>query len=250
MQSFMAPRMVSLRWWAISIPTNSSRRRSSAFAIGRIRAGFTRRARLPEAPPVKERLNDADRQNGAFTAGLLVPVGQSSPDYPALLLGTYLIGGDFLNSRLPSRIRRHDGLSYSVQSYLYGGALDPALTFLTTALCEPRNFARLEAAFHDEIERSLLHGFSEAEVDAAKNGWLREQEVAASSDRQLASDLAIDLFTGRTRMWQADLQRRIESLTAEEITAVWRKYIQPSNISLVEAGDFGGSNELAISGRP
>ena len=197
-----------------------------------------------KAPAVKERLNEADRQNGAFTAGLLLRVGQNSPDYPALLLGTYLVGGDFLNSRLPSRIRRRDGLSYSVESYLYGGALDAALTFITTATCEPRNFARLEAAFYDEIEQSLLHGFNKAEVDAAKSGWLREQELSASNDRQLAWDLTADLFTGRTRMWHADLQQRIESLTAEEITAVWRKHIQPSNISLVEAGDFGDSNPL------
>lgn len=200
-----------------------------------------------KAPAVKERLNEPDRQNGAFTAGLLIPVGRNSPDYPALLLATYLMGGDFLNSRLPARIRRRDGLSYSVESQLYGGTLDPALTFLTTALCEPRNFARLEAAFHDEIERSLRNGFGEAEVDAAKNGWLREQEVAASDDRQLAWDLTTDLFTGRTRMWHADLRRRIELLTAEEITAVWRKHMQPANLSLVEAGDFGHSNELAVS---
>ena len=40
------------------------------------------------------------------------------PDYPALTLGNYMLGGGFLNSRLLARIRGKDGLSYGVGSQL------------------------------------------------------------------------------------------------------------------------------------
>lgn len=36
------------------------------------------------------------------------------PDYPALILGNYILGGGFLNSRLATRIRQKEGISYGV----------------------------------------------------------------------------------------------------------------------------------------
>ena len=38
--------------------------------------------------------------------GLNVKLRDDNPDYPALVLGNYMLGGGFLNSRLAARIRR------------------------------------------------------------------------------------------------------------------------------------------------
>jgi predicted Zn-dependent peptidase len=40
------------------------------------------------------------------------------PDYAALVMGNYIIGGGFLNSRLATRIRQKEGISYGVGSWL------------------------------------------------------------------------------------------------------------------------------------
>jgi zinc protease len=38
--------------------------------------------------------------------------------------------------------------------------------------------------------------------------------------------------------WDADLERRIEALTADDINAAFRKHIDPNALSIVKAGDF------------
>ena len=50
-------------------------------------------------------------------------------DYPALELGNYMPGGGFLNSRLSTRIRQKEGLSYGVGSQLSVSSLDQAGAF-------------------------------------------------------------------------------------------------------------------------
>jgi zinc protease len=184
------------------------------------------------------RLVQPGRRNAAFQAGLALPLTQDSADYAALVVGAYAMGGGFLSSRLPLRIRKQDGLSYWIESRLYGGPLDSGLTFVTSAACEPSQLAALRAAFADELARSVQEGFRPDEIEAAKLGWLRARQLAMSNDSQLVWDLASDLFAGRSRSWHGDLQKRISSLTPEQVTAAWRRYIDPSAIIIVEAGDL------------
>jgi zinc protease len=35
-----------------------------------------------------------------------------------------------------------------------------------------------------------------------------------------------------------DLEKKIEALTAEEVSAAFKKYIDPTKLVIVEAGDF------------
>ena len=57
-----------------------------------------------------------DKANAFFIAGQNLKLRDDDPDYPALVLGNYMLGGGFLNSRLAVRIRQKDGLSYGVGS--------------------------------------------------------------------------------------------------------------------------------------
>ena len=57
-----------------------------------------------------------DKANAFFVAGINLKLRDDHPDYPALLLGNYMLGGGFLNSRLATRMRQKDGLSYGVGS--------------------------------------------------------------------------------------------------------------------------------------
>jgi zinc protease len=195
-----------------------------------------------DVPAADLTVNQSGRHNAAFHAGLAIPITRNSPDYAALLVGTYVMGGGFLSSRLPSRIRKQDGLSYWIESGLYGGALDSALAFITSAACEPDKLPRLKAAFADELERSLREGFRIDEVETAKLAWLRQRRIALADDVQLVWDLAADLIAGRTRDWHTGFERRLSSLTAGEVTTVWRKYIRSSALVTVEAGDLSLSS--------
>ena len=65
-----------------------------------------------------------DKANAYFRAGQTIEMGDEHPDYPAMVLGTYMLGGGFLNSRLAVRIRQEEGLSYGVAAFFGASALD------------------------------------------------------------------------------------------------------------------------------
>ncbi len=179
-----------------------------------------------------------DKANAFFAAGFNLKIRDDNPDYPALLLGNYMLGGGFLNSRLAARIRGKDGLSYGVGSGINVSSLDEYGRFTATAIYAPQNVEKLEAAFKEEIARMLKDGFTTEEVEAAKSGYLQSREVSRAQDNELAGRLNNYLFLNRTLLWDAELDAKLRALTPEQINAAMRRHIDPSKITIVKAGDF------------
>jgi zinc protease len=62
--------------------------------------------------------------------------------------------------------------------------------------------------------------------------------VGRSQDAALMNQLAQHEQQGRTMKWDEQLEARIRALTPEQINAAFRKYIDPTAVSIVKAGDF------------
>lgn len=197
---------------------------------------------------INQSLETPDKANAFFIAGLPLQLRDDNPDYPALLLGNYMLGGGFLNSRLAVRIRQKEGLSYGVGSQLSANSIDQNGTFVTFAIYAPQNAEKLEAAFKDEIARMLKDGFTAEELAAAKKGWLQSQQVSRAQDRELVNRLSGYLFLDRTLAWDAELEKKVAALTAEQIVTAMRKHIDPARISIIKAGDFAKAAAAKTSG--
>jgi len=191
-----------------------------------------------DVPALAQKFEAPDKANSFFIAGLNLNVRDDDADYPALILGNYMLGGGFLNSRLATRIRQKEGLSYGVGSNLSASALDKTGTFTSFAIYAPQNVAKLEAAFKEEIARALKDGFTADEVTAAKSGYLQSRQVNRAQDAGLSRTLASYLFLNRTLAWDADFEKRVADLTPDQIAAAMRRHIDPSKITIIEAGDF------------
>jgi zinc protease len=179
-----------------------------------------------------------DKANAFFVAGFNLKIRDDNPDYPALLLGNYMLGGGFLNSRLAARIRQKEGLSYGVGSGINISSFDEYGRFTATAIYAPQNVDKLEAAFKEEIARMLKDGFTAEEVEAAKSGYLQSRQVSRAQDNELAGRLNNYLFIGRTLQFDADLDAKLKALTPEQIVAAMRRHIDPTKITIIKAGDF------------
>jgi zinc protease len=179
-----------------------------------------------------------DKANAIFVAGFNLKLRDDNPDYPALVLGNYMLGGGFLNSRLAARIRQKEGLSYGVGSGINVSSLDENGRFTAGAIYAPQNVDKLEAAFKEEIARMLKDGFTAEEVEAAKSGYLQSLQVSRAQDNELAGRLNNYLFIGRTLKWDADLEAKLKALTPEQINAAMRRHIDPSKLTIIKAGDF------------
>ena len=193
--------------------------------------------------PENAEIETPDKANSMFFAGMEVPVNDSHEDYAAMMIGNYILGGGFLNSRLATRIRREDGLSYGVGSWFNGSSQDDGGSFGAYAISAPENTAKVEAAFKEEIMKVITEGFNEEELEAAKSGWLQSQTVNRSQDGRLTGQLGNNLRLDRTMQWSESLEDKISKLTVADINKAMKKYIHPDKMVYVKAGDFAKVKE-------
>ena len=194
-------------------------------------------ARYFERPPLEQTVATPDKANAVLRAGVNLPLRDDNPDFPALIFGNYLIGGTS-SARLPARVREKEGLSYSTYSSLSAGSLDAAGAFGFSSIYAPQNRERVERAIREELERALAQGFTDAEVAAAKKGFLEARAVARAQDRGIAARLATYLFIDRTFAWDIDFEKRIAALTPAEVRDALRRHVDPKKLSVLKAGDF------------
>ena len=201
-----------------------------------------------EISPANSAIKTPDKANALFLAGQNLQLQETDADYPALLLGNYMLGGGFLSSRLAVRIRQKEGISYGVGSNLTGSPFDKSGSFMTYAIYAPENAEKLEKAFYEEIEKVVNEGFTADELKAAKSGWLQSRSVSRSQDNELSSRLNNYLYYDRTLAFDAEFDKKVEALTTEQVNTTMKKFIDPKKISIVKAGDF--DKKVANPGTP
>jgi zinc protease len=187
--------------------------------------------------PIAEAFESPDKANAMWATGMQIRMTDTDPDYPAMVLNSYIIGGG-MNSRLFARIRGKEGLSYGVGGQFMAPAKDDNAVFLAFAICAPQNAPKVEASFKDEMAQILEKGFKPEEVEAAKKSWLQSQQVSRAQDRELAGRLGNQRFWGRTMVFDSELEKKVMSLTPEQLQASLRKYLDLSQLSYFRAGDF------------
>ena len=179
-----------------------------------------------------------DKANAIFLAYQPIRMRDTSPDYPAMVLANFMLGGGFLNSRLATRIRQQEGLSYGVGSGFDADEIDEKGAFQVFAIYAPENKEKLEAAFRDEMTKAIEEGFTPEEVAAAKAGWLQQQVLGRANDQVLRTFINNNLYYDRTMQFREQLEESIGQLTAEQVNEVLRKYIDLNSMLFVKAGDF------------
>ena len=172
-----------------------------------------------------------------WIAGLEIKLKDTDADYPALVLGNYILGAG-MNSHLFARIRGKEGLSYGIGSMLQATPKEDLTRFLSYAICAPQNAPKVEASYKDELKTILEKGYTADEVQAAKKSWAESRQVARANDGELVGRLTNGSYFDRTMAFDAELEDRVQALTPEQIRAAMQKYLSPDGLSIVRAGDF------------
>ena len=189
--------------------------------------------------PIAETIAIPDKANAVFVASMLLKLRDDDPAYPefpALRLANYMIGGAPLTSRLAVRIRVKEGLSYGVGTSLSSNSLDPVSTFSANATAAPNNMTRLVEIFREELDRAIREGFTDEEIANAKTAVLQAYAQARAQDDLLAASWLDKLYRGKTFAESAAYDERLRAVTKSEILAAMKRHLDMSNISLVKAG--------------
>ena len=194
----------------------------------------------PAAPAKggKETILTPDKANAVYLSALPVPITDADPAYAPLVVGNYILGAAPLASRLSNRVRGKDGLSYGVGSQVRASSRDPSGQFLIFAITNPKNIGKVDKAIGEEVAKFLAEGVAGPELDAAKTAYLQAQKVARGNDATLAAQLSGALYAGRTFAYYAELEKRLAAVTPADVKAVFDKFLVPSDLAVVEAGDF------------
>ena len=188
--------------------------------------------------PEDKKIETPDKQNAFYIAGEPVQMNDENADYAAMELADYMFGGSSLGTRLSRRIRDKEGLSYVVQSQFVAPAKDDGANYLMVAISAPQNTPKVDASLRDELAKTLKEGFAADEVAAAKKAWLQEQLINRSQDGALVGLLSARARFDRTLRFDESLETKVSALTAEQVSAAFRKYVDPAQLIVVKAGDF------------
>jgi len=183
--------------------------------------------RLPAAPPppLRPQRVDMPREGGHAYLGLAWPAPRlDHGDTPAVDLLVSILGGQ-RSSRLIQSLREERGLAVSVDAGFT--ALAAAGAILVTAQVDPANLAPAEAQILDEIRRVRDAGVTPAELRRA----ITKAEAAHEFETETAQGRAVALGRAET-IWTIEEElayvSRLRSVTAEQVRAVARRYLDPA----------------------
>ena len=179
-----------------------------------------------------------DKANAMYFAGLVLPLSDADPDYPALVVANETFGGSGFASRLMGRIREKEGLSYGVGSSFRAASLDPRATFSMYGIANPQNIEKVMTLAHEELVKLLADGITDQELAESQQGWLQGEQQKRGDDTQLTSLLANALYAGRTLEFSVQLEGAVSKLTRDQIRAALVKHIDPNKLVNGVAGDL------------
>ncbi len=87
-----------------------------------------------------ERVNidTPDKANAVYIAGVMTKMRDDDPDYEAMLIGNYIMGGGPLSSRIADRVRKQDGLSYTAATQFQADSEDQRGMYMMFCISNPQ----------------------------------------------------------------------------------------------------------------
>ena len=159
---------------------------------------------------------------------------RGDPDFFALQVGNYTLGGGGFVSRLMREVREKRGFAYSVYS-----------AFLPMAQPGPFQIGlqtrKEQAGEALRVVREVLSGFlaegpDEAELLAAKQYLAGSFPLRLDSNRKLLDNVAVIGFYGLPLDYLDTYVANVEKVTAAEVRAAFARHVRQENLATVVVG--------------
>ncbi len=199
-------------------------------------------ASLPPLPEVAEvaALAQAEEKRIAFdSAQAHVLIGQpgykrADPDYFALTVGNYILGGGGFVSRLTLEVREKRGLTYGVSSYFSPGL--HAGAFTVGLQTRPDQAPQAVALVRDVLKDFVANGPTEAELKAAKDNLIGGFALRIDSNRKLLDNVAGIAWNRLPLDYLDTWTQQVDKVTVADIKAAFARKLQPEKMVTVILG--------------
>ncbi len=197
-----------------------------------------------EAPPARvhaagrEHLPVADKANVDVRMGHGLALRRHDPDYAALRVAVFALGGNF-SSRLMQTVRDRDGLTYGIRAALgeigrhQDGHVDVSATF------SPHQLARGLDATRGVIEAWHRDGLTGDEAERVAETIAGSFLVGLSTTHGMAATLVRFAEEGFGPDYLDRFPRDILAVRADAANDALRRYVHPDALALVTSGPEG-----------
>ncbi|QDL36888.1 M16 family metallopeptidase [Rhodoferax sediminis] len=191
---------------------------------------------IPEVPPLAKAEDIRIPFDAAQAQVLIGQPGfkRDDPDYFALTVGNYILGGGGFVSRLSGEVRQKRGLSYSVYSYfspgLHAGAFTVGLQTRPDQANEAVQVAR------SVVARFVAEGPTEAELKAAKDNLIGGFALRIDSNRKLLGNIANIAWNKLPLDYLETWTQQVQKVTVADIKAAFARKLQPERMVTVVVG--------------
>ncbi|MBI4698562.1 MAG: insulinase family protein [Nitrospirae bacterium] len=167
-------------------------------------------------------------------------VSRDNPDYYAVTIMNYILGGGGFESHLMQNIREEKGLAYDIHSFFdankYGGDFEVGLQTKN----ESANTAIEEIL--KEVEKMRSTHVSDAELSDAKSFLTGSFPMRIETGKRIANFLIAVEYYGLGMDYIDKYPIYINSVTKDDVLKAAKKYLDPENFTLVVVADQKKTN--------
>ncbi len=165
-----------------------------------------------------------------------------NPDYFAVQVMNFILGGGSFTSRITSKVRSDEGLSYNQGSrftYTWGF---PG-TFSGYVQTKSATVGYAISLILKELERIRKEPVADEEMETAINYYLESFSDNFQSPQMTMSNFATLEMQGKPMDYYKTYRDKIKAVTKEKVMEVATKYIHPDKIAIMVVGDWEPCNK-------
>ena len=194
---------------------------------------------LPEVAEVAPLTQPAEIRLPFDAAQAHVLIGQpgfkrADPDYFALTVGNYILGGGGFVSRLTNEVREKRGLTYGVSSHFSPGL--HAGSFTVGLQTRPDQAAQAVELVRQVVSDFVAKGPSEAELQAAKDNLIGGFALRIDSNRKLLGNIAGIAWNNLPLDYLDTWTQQVDKVSVADIKAAFARKLQPEKMVTVILG--------------
>lgn len=169
-------------------------------------------------------------------------IEDTNPDYYAVQVMNFILGGGSFTSRITTKVRSDEGLSYNQGSrftYTWGF---PG-TFSGYVQTKSATVGYAISLILNEMERIRKETVSDDEMEMAINYYLESFSDNFQSPPTTMMNFATLEMQGKPADYYKTYRDKIKAVGKDQVMAVARKYIQPEKIVIMIVGDWEPCNK-------
>ena len=205
-------------------------------SMGALKADCAPWAPVPEVAPLAQAKDERIAFDSAQAHVLIGQPGfkRDDPDFFALTVGNYILGGGGFVSRLTAEVREKRGLSYSVYSYF-----SPALhagAFTIGLQTRPDQANQAVQVSREVLQKFVADGPTPAELQAAKDNLIGGFALRIDTNAKLLDNVSNIAWNNLKLDYLDTWTQAVEKITLADIKAAFARKLQPEKMVTVVVG--------------